>query len=122
MQCLGTTPSRFPRYRGDTSAALDGSNAYLAVAAVGVAPRVPRPGAQLYVVVAASTSTNPRENCGESCVPKSRYVPTQLNKMATEVANCHAARERRVSMARRESGALGTAQVAARRGARVGAT
>lgn len=86
-------------YRRDASTdsdSLDGSNAYLAAAGADVAPRASLFDAQLYAIVAASTSTSPRENCGESCAPKNKYVPTQLTKMAIEVANCRAARERHV--------------------------
>ena len=65
----------FCGYRGDTSAesdSPDGNNAYLSAACASVAPRVSLPGAQLYAIVATSTSTSPRENCGESCAPKSK--------------------------------------------------
>ena len=36
--------------------------------------------------MAASTSTKPRKNCGESSEPNSTYVPTQLTRIAMEVA------------------------------------
>lgn len=63
-------------YLGDTSSpesdSPDGNNAYLSAACACVAARASLPGAQLYAIVATSTSTSPRENCGESCAPKSK--------------------------------------------------